>query len=81
MQPLNVVGQEFEGAAMMVAVPQTGTPFQDPHVPMPSPLRAILYATVATVLAVSLYVCVEAALMIYDFYQIIQWLGAFAEHS
>lgn len=80
MQPLNVVGQEFEGAAMMVAVPQTGTLLQDPHVPMPSPLRALLYATIATLLAVSLYVCVEAAVMIYDFYQIIQWLGTLAEH-
>jgi hypothetical protein len=81
LQPLNVVGQEFEGAAMMVAVPQTGTLPQDPHVPMPSPLRAILYAVIATILAASLYVCIEAAVMIYDFYQIIQWLGALAEHS
>jgi hypothetical protein len=81
LQPLNVVEQEFEGTAMMVAVPQTGTLPQDPHVPMPSPLRAILYAVIATVLAASLYVCIEAAVMIYDFYQIIQWLGALAEHS
>lgn len=81
MQPLNVVEQEFEGTAMMVAVPQTGTLPQDPHVPMPSPLRAILYAVIATVLAASLYVCIEAAVMIYDFYQIIQWLEALAEHS
>jgi hypothetical protein len=48
---------------------------------MPSPLRAILYAVIATVLAASLYVCIEAAVMIYDFYQIIQWLEALAEHS
>lgn len=81
MQPLNVVEQEFDGAAMMAAVPQTGTLLQDPHVPMPSPLRALLYAVVVALLAVSLYVCIETALMIYDFYQIIQWLGGLAEHS
>lgn len=81
MQLSNVVEQEFDRAAMMGAVPQTGTLLQDPHVPMPSPLRALLYATVAALLAIALYMCVEAAIMIYDFYQIIQWLGALSEHS
>lgn len=81
MQLLNVVEQEFEGAAMMVAAPQTGTLLQDPHVPMPSPLRAFLYAAISVLIAASLYMCIEAAIMIYDFYQIIQWLGTLAEHS
>lgn len=79
MQQLDVVRQEFDGTAMMDPVPQTGTPLLDLHVPMPSPLRALLYALLITALSVALYFCVQTALMIYDFYLIIQWLGDFAE--
>jgi len=79
VQQLDVVQQEFEDPAMMGVVPQTGTPLQDPHVPMPSPLRALLYALLAATLAFAAYICVETVKMLYDFYLIIQWLGGLAE--
>lgn len=60
---------------MMDSVPHVGASPQDLSVPMPSPLRALLYALLVFILAVSVYVCVEMAMMVYDFYQIIQWLG------
>lgn len=79
MQQLDVVRQEFEDPAMMGGDPQTGTPLQDPHVPMPSPLRVLLYTLLAAALTLAAYVCVEMALMIYEIYTVIQWLGEIAE--
>lgn len=52
---------------------------QESPVPMPQPLRVLAYAVIVSVLAVSLYVCVQTAVMLYDFYLIIQWLGGLAQ--
>lgn len=79
MQQLDTMHQQFEDPAMMVTTPQTGTLPQDPHVPMPSPLRALLYALLLASTAIAAYFCVEMALMLYDLYTVIQWLGEIAE--
>lgn len=47
--------------------------------PIPSPLRILAYAALTSALVVALYVCAQTAVMIYDFYQILQWLGEMAE--
>jgi hypothetical protein len=44
--------------------------------PMPSPLRAFLQALLALLLATSLYICIQAALILYDLYQVLAWLGS-----
>jgi len=80
VQQLDVVRQEFDTPEMMAVVPHTGTPVQDPLVPMPSPLRAALCALAACTVALAAYVCIEGALMLYDFYLIIQWIGELGEH-
>lgn len=79
MQQLDVVRQEFENPEMMGGDPQTGTPLQDPHVPMPSPLRVLLYILLASAVTLATYACVEMAIMIYDLYTLIQWLGEITE--
>lgn len=43
------------------------------------PLRALLYAFFLSLLACSVYVCIQGAIFLYDFYQIIQWLGGLVE--
>lgn len=43
-----------------------------------SPLRALAYALLVSTLTASVYVCFQAAVMIYDFYQILQWLAEFS---
>lgn len=65
---------------MMVRVPHVGTLSQQEFaVPIPSPLRALAYALLATVLVFAVYMCVQAAVMIYDLYMILQWLGGLSE--
>lgn len=60
---------------MMGADPSSGTLLQDTPVPMPSPLRTLLYALLTVIMIFAVYICVQTAMMIYDFYQILQWLG------
>ena len=43
-----------------------------------SPLRLLAYAMLTSALTVAVYVCVQTAVMIYDLYQILQWLGEFS---
>lgn len=60
--------------AMMVIDPHVGTLPQESAVPMPSPLRVLAYAVLISALALAVYFCVEMAMMLYDFYMILQWL-------
>lgn len=64
---------------MMGTDPHVGTLPQEFAVPMPSPLRILAYAALTSALIVAVYICTQAAVMIYDFYQILQWLGEMAE--
>ena len=64
---------------MMVGDPHVGTLPQESAVPMPSPLRLLAYIVLISVIAVSVYICFEMAMMVYDFYLILQWLGEVAE--
>lgn len=64
---------------MMDSVPLSGTLPRDFAVPTPSPLRALLYALLTVCLLAAAYVCFQTAVMIYDFYQILQWLEGLAE--
>lgn len=84
LEPLDGVCEQGRGPAMMggiphVGIPHVGIPLQDSTVPMPSPLRALFYVLALAVLSVAVYICVQTALMIYDFYLIIQWLGGLAQ--
>lgn len=64
---------------MMVHAP-TGTPSpQESPVPMQSPLRLLAYALLSLVTSVVAYFCVHVAVMLYDIYTIIQWLGKLAQ--
>jgi hypothetical protein len=46
---------------------------------MQSPLRLLAYALLSLVTSVVAYFCVHVAVMLYDIYTIIQWLGKLAE--
>lgn len=81
MKQMDVVCEMGEAPAMMVSVPHFDIPLQESAVPMPAPLRAALYCLFVSTLTASLYVCIQGAIMIYDFYQILQWLGELAEHA
>lgn len=43
---------------------------------MPSPLRVLLQLLVAVLVSIALYVCIQGALLLYDVYQFIDWLGS-----
>jgi hypothetical protein len=43
-------------------------------VPMPSPLRILLHLLAALLLGISLYICIQGALILYDAYQFLTWL-------
>jgi hypothetical protein len=64
---------------MMAGDPHVGTLPQEFAVPMPSPLRILAYAALVSALIVAVYFCVQAAVMIYDLYSILQWLGGMTE--
>lgn len=42
--------------------------------PTPSPLRAFTCLLIASLVSASLYVCIRGAVMLYDMYQLIQWI-------
>lgn len=50
-------------------------------VSLPQPVRILFYFTLASLLAMSLYIWVQAAMMIYDFYQALEWAGELADHA
>jgi hypothetical protein len=41
---------------------------------MLSPLRALAYAVLAVAVVLALYFFVQAAMMLYDLYQILEWM-------
>lgn len=43
-------------------------------VPLPPPVRAAFYILFTTALILSMYSCLQAALMIYDFHQTLEWM-------
>jgi prepilin signal peptidase PulO-like enzyme (type II secretory pathway) len=46
---------------------------------MQSPLRLLAYALIVLASSAAAYFCVQAAVMLYDIYTIIQWLGKAVE--
>jgi hypothetical protein len=48
---------------------------------MPSPLHALFYLLLTSLLAATLYTCVQGVVMIYDLYQILQWVRELAERG
>lgn len=40
---------------------------------MPSPLRALVLTLTAVCISVALCVCIRAAVMLYEWYRILQW--------
>lgn len=46
--------------------------------PVPSPVRALFYFILTSMLTASMYVCIQAALMIHAFYETLQWVGEVA---
>lgn len=81
MKQMDAVCERAPMPEMMAVVPLAGISLQESAVPIPAPLRAALYSLFFTTLAMSLYVCVQGAIMIYDFYQILRWLGELSEHA
>lgn len=43
---------------------------------MPSPLRTLALTLTALCVSISLYIYVRAAVMLYEWYLIIQWIGS-----
>jgi hypothetical protein len=60
---------------MIFPVPLTGASPQELTVPIPSPLRGALQCLFYALVATALYVDIQMAILIYDWYQILQWLG------
>lgn len=79
MEQLDVRCAEANMPAMMSTDPHTGTLPQESVVPMPSPLRALAYAVLTSALIIAVYFCVEMAMMVYDFYLILQWIGGLSQ--
>lgn len=42
--------------------------------PMPSPLRALACLLGAVLVSIALYACIQGAVMLYDMYQLIDWI-------
>lgn len=47
--------------------------------PIPSSLRLVMAALAAVLLSVSLYLCIQGVVMLYELYQFTEWVEEFSE--
>lgn len=64
---------------MMAQILSADTTPLESAVSVPPPIRAALYALLAVILSISLYIWVQAGLMIHNFNQTLGWIGKLAE--
>lgn len=59
---------------MMALYPASTFSGKESDMTMPPLLRAVFHVTLASLLMISLYVCIQGVIMLYDVYQFIDWV-------